>query len=94
MLYDAFREQYRASAATPIQVAGGSISMSRCSREVLMRGFEMLVAEKIFISIATSSSSIAPGFTRYRNVLTWEEVKRAVDKMGKTSLKKWLTKAH
>ncbi|OJA19009.1 hypothetical protein AZE42_00369 [Rhizopogon vesiculosus] len=93
MLYDAFREQYRASAAAPIQVAGGSISMPRCSREVLMRGFESLVAEKIFISIVTSSSSIAPGFTRYRNVLTWGEVKRAVDKMGKTSLKKWLTKA-
>ncbi|KAG0709662.1 AAA ATPase domain-containing protein [Suillus ampliporus] len=94
MLYDAFREQYRASAAAPIQVAGGSISMSRCTREVLMRGFECLVAEKIFISVAASSMSIAPGFTRYRSTLTWDDVKRAVDKMGKTSLKKWLTKAN
>ncbi|KAG1754069.1 origin recognition complex subunit 4 C-terminus-domain-containing protein, partial [Suillus paluster] len=90
MLYDSFREQYRASAAAPIQVAGGSISMSRCTRE----GFECLVAEKILISVAASSTNIAPGFTRYRSVLTWDDVKRAVDKMGKTSLKKWLTKAH
>ncbi|KAG2156091.1 origin recognition complex subunit 4 C-terminus-domain-containing protein [Suillus clintonianus] len=94
MLYDAFREQYRASAAAPIQVAGGSIGMSRCTREVLMRGFEHLIGEKIFICVAASSTSIAPGFTRYRSALNWDDVKRAVDKMGKTSLKKWLTKAN
>ncbi|KAG2088486.1 origin recognition complex subunit 4 C-terminus-domain-containing protein [Suillus discolor] len=93
MLYDAFREQYRASAAAPIQVAGGSIGVSRCTREVLMRGFEHLIGEKIFICVAASSTSIAPGFARYRSALTWDDVKRAVDKMGKTSLKKWLTKA-
>ncbi|KAG2367351.1 origin recognition complex subunit 4 C-terminus-domain-containing protein [Suillus spraguei] len=93
MLYDAFREQYRASAAAPIQVAGGSIGMSRCTREVLMRGFEHLIGEKIFICVAAPSTSIAPGFARYRSALTWDDVKRAVDKMGKTSLKKWLTKA-
>ncbi|KAG2077387.1 hypothetical protein BDR04DRAFT_1066045 [Suillus decipiens] len=89
MLYDAFREQYRASAAAPIQVAGGSIGMSRCTRE----GFEHLIGEKIFICVATPSTSIAPGFARYRSALTWDDVKRAVDKMGKTSLKKWLAKA-
>lgn len=93
MLYDAFREQYRASAAAPIQVAGGSIGVSRCTREVLMREFERLIGEKIFICVAPSSTSIAPGFVRYRSALTWDDVKRAVDKMGKTSLKKWLTKA-
>jgi origin recognition complex subunit 4 len=93
MLYDTFREQYRASAAAPIQVAGGSIGMSRCTREVLMRGFEHLIGEKIFICVAASSASIAPGFARYRSALTWDDVKRAVDKMGKTSLKRWLTKA-
>ncbi|KAG2348939.1 hypothetical protein BDR05DRAFT_924752 [Suillus weaverae] len=93
MLYDAFREQYRASTAAPIQVAGGSIGVSRCTREVLMRGFERLIGEKIFICVAASSTSIAPGFARYRSALTWADVKRAVDKMGKTSLKKWLTKA-
>jgi origin recognition complex subunit 4 len=112
MLYDAFREQYRASAAAPIQVAGGSIGVSRCTREVLMRvrqeffliyfyllksntiqEFERLIDEKIFICVAPSSTSIAPGFVRYRSALTWDDVKRAVDKMGKTSLKKWLTKA-
>ncbi|KAG1833170.1 origin recognition complex subunit 4 C-terminus-domain-containing protein [Suillus variegatus] len=93
MLYDAFREQYRASAAAPIQVAGGSIGVSRCTREVLMRGFEHLIGEKIFICVAASSTSIAPGFARYRSALSWDDVKRAVDKMGKTSLKKWFTKA-
>jgi len=58
-----------------------------------MQAFESLLAGRIFTCVAASSSSIAPGFTRYRSVLTWEEVKKAVDKMGKTSLKKWLTKA-
>ncbi|KAG1866593.1 AAA ATPase domain-containing protein [Suillus subalutaceus] len=89
MLYDTFREQYRASAAAPIQVAGGSIGMSRCTRE----GFERLIGERIFICVTASSTSIAPGFARYRSVLTWDDIKKAVDKMGKTSLKKWLTKA-
>ncbi|KAG2042816.1 origin recognition complex subunit 4 C-terminus-domain-containing protein [Suillus americanus] len=89
MLYDAFREQYRASAAAPIQVAGGSIGMPRCTRE----GFERLIGEKIFICVTAPSTSIAPGFARYRSVLSWDDVKKAVDKIGKTSLKKWLTKA-
>lgn len=37
MLYDAFREEFRASSAAPIQIEGGSIGMARCSREVLIR---------------------------------------------------------
>jgi hypothetical protein len=36
MLYDAFREQFRASSAAPIQIEGGSIGMAKCTREVLM----------------------------------------------------------
>lgn len=37
MLYDAFREEFRASSAAPIQIEGGSIGMAKCTREVLMR---------------------------------------------------------
>lgn len=37
MLYDAFREEFRASSAAPIQIEGGSIGMARCTRDVLMR---------------------------------------------------------
>lgn len=37
MLYDAFREEFRASSAAPIQIEGGSIGMTKCTREVLMR---------------------------------------------------------
>lgn len=37
MLYDTFREEFRASSAAPIQIEGGSIGMARCTREVLMR---------------------------------------------------------
>lgn len=37
MLYDGFREEFRASAAAPIQIEGGSIGMAKCTREVLMR---------------------------------------------------------
>lgn len=37
MLHDAFREEFRASSAAPVQIEGGSIGMARCTREVLMR---------------------------------------------------------
>ncbi|KIJ20046.1 hypothetical protein PAXINDRAFT_107733 [Paxillus involutus ATCC 200175] len=89
MLYDAFREQFRASSAAPIQIEGGSIGMAKCTRE----GFEQLLAARMFTPVAAPSSSIAPGFVRYRCLVAREDVKQAVDMTGQTNLKKWLHKA-
>ncbi|KAH7929476.1 hypothetical protein BV22DRAFT_989038, partial [Leucogyrophana mollusca] len=89
MLYDSFRDQFRASAAAPVQIEGGSIGMARCTRE----GFEQLLAARIFVSIAAPSPNIAPQFVCYRCMVRREDVKKAVDKMGQTNLKKWLSKA-
>ncbi|KIK98042.1 hypothetical protein PAXRUDRAFT_824314 [Paxillus rubicundulus Ve08.2h10] len=93
MLYDAFREQFRASSAAPIRIEGGSIGMAKCTREVLMSGFEQLWAARMFTPVAAPSSSIAPEFVRYRCLVAREDVKQAVDMMGQTNLKKWLHKA-
>ncbi|KAF9221994.1 hypothetical protein BS17DRAFT_784251 [Gyrodon lividus] len=93
MLYDAFREQFRASSAAPIQIKGGSIGMARCTREVLMSGFEQLLGARIFTGVAAPSSSLSPEFVRYHCLVEREDVKRAVNMMGQTNLKKWLHKA-
>lgn len=36
MLHEAFKQQLRASAAAPVQIEGGSIGMTKCTRAVLM----------------------------------------------------------
>jgi origin recognition complex subunit 4 len=48
---------------------------------------------RAFVHVAASSSSVAKEFLRYRCVVEREEVKKAVEKMGQTNLKKWLSKA-
>jgi origin recognition complex subunit 4 len=52
-----------------------------------------LVSAKIFVCVTTPSSNIAKEFVRYRCVVERDEVKKAVEKMGQTNLKKWLNKA-
>ncbi|KIJ70534.1 hypothetical protein HYDPIDRAFT_105278 [Hydnomerulius pinastri MD-312] len=93
MLYDAFREQFRASSAAPIQIEGGSIGMARCTREVLMSAFEQLQAARMFVGVAALSTSVAPEFVRYRCLVEREDVRQAVNMMGQTNLRKWLHKA-
>jgi origin recognition complex subunit 4 len=52
-----------------------------------------LIAARLFVSVAPTSSSVAKGFVKYRCVVQRLDVKRAVEKMGKTNLKKWFSKA-
>jgi origin recognition complex subunit 4 len=52
-----------------------------------------LEAIRAFVHVATPSSSIAKEFARYRCIVERGEVKKAVEKMGQTNLKKWLSKA-
>ncbi|KAH0840150.1 hypothetical protein J3R83DRAFT_1131 [Lanmaoa asiatica] len=88
MLYDAFREEFRASAAAPVQIEGGSIGMAKCTREVLMRSFEELVGAHMFTNVAAPSPNIAPEFVRYRCLVERGAVKQAVNAMGQTNVKK------
>ncbi|KAG9317687.1 hypothetical protein JVU11DRAFT_1899 [Chiua virens] len=94
MLYDAFREEFRISSAAPIQIEGGSIGMAKCTREVLARSFEELVGAHMFTGAAAPSTNISPEFVRYRCLVERSAVKRAVNAMGQTNVKKWLNKAH
>jgi len=111
MLHEAFKEQLRASAAAPVQIEGGSIGMTKCTRAVLMtvspswwrilrtfvnafaQGFERLLAIGMFLGVAGPSMNIAPEFVRCRCLVGREAVKKAVDAIGQTSLKKWFYKA-
>ncbi|KAH7887714.1 origin recognition complex subunit 4 C-terminus-domain-containing protein [Phlebopus sp. FC_14] len=93
MLYDSFREQFRTSSAAPIQIEGGSIGMARCTRGVLKTGFEQLLAARIFTSVTAPSANVAPEFIPYRCSVERGDVKRAVDVIGQTNLKKWFNKA-
>jgi origin recognition complex subunit 4 len=45
------------------------------------------------VPVAAPSANISKEFVRYRCVVDREEVKKAVEKMGQTNLKKWLSKA-
>ncbi|KAH7914328.1 origin recognition complex subunit 4 C-terminus-domain-containing protein [Hygrophoropsis aurantiaca] len=83
MLHDSFRDQFRASASAPVQVEGGSIGM----------GFEQLLATRMLVPAASSFSNVAPEFIRYRCLVCRQDVKKAVDTIGQTNLKKWLSKA-
>jgi len=92
MLHEAFRDQVRTSQSAPVQLEGGSIGMVRCSREVLLGAFERLVLTRIFIAVAPPSSSIAKEFLPHRCAVDRFEVKKAVEALGQTALKKWLNK--
>jgi len=93
MLHEAFHNQVRASASAPVEVRGSGIGMLDCSRQVLMSAFEHLVSSRVFVCIAAPSTSIRSEFVRYRCVVEREDLKKAIEKMGQTSLKKWFSKA-
>jgi len=92
MLYESFRSQLRSSLSAPVQVEGGSIGMVRCSRSVLLATFERMVDSRVFIAVPGSSGS-TPQFTRHRCTVEHEQVKRAIEAVGQTNLKKWFNKA-
>lgn len=47
----------------------------------------------MFTSVAAPSPNVAPEFVRYRCLVERGAVKRAVNAMGQTNVKKWLNKA-
>ncbi|KAI0770766.1 origin recognition complex subunit 4 C-terminus-domain-containing protein [Irpex lacteus] len=93
MLHETFRDQLRTSLSAPVQVEGGGIGMMRCSREILVRAFEILVAQRLFIALAPPAVGTGREFVKYRCAVERADVKRAVEKMGQLSLKKWFSKA-
>ncbi|KAL0949531.1 hypothetical protein HGRIS_009581 [Hohenbuehelia grisea] len=93
MLHESFGDQVRASAAAPVQFNGSNIGMVRCSREVLMNAFEELTRLRILVSAVAPSSSVAREFHKYRCVMDYEDVKKAILKTGHMHLKKWMNKA-
>ena len=48
---------------------------------------------RVFVGVAAASSMVAKEFVKYRSSVEREEVKRAVEKLGTMSLKKWLGKS-
>jgi origin recognition complex subunit 4 len=58
------------------------------------QAFEQLVSAKIFIAAGpTATAGLGREFVKYRCVPDREDVKRAVEKIGQTNLKKWFSKA-
>ena len=57
------------------------------------QAFEHLVNVRIFVGVSAASSTVAKEFVKYRSGVEREEVKRAVEKLGTMSLKKWLGKS-
>ncbi|KAI0921111.1 hypothetical protein AcW2_006194 [Taiwanofungus camphoratus] len=92
MLYESFKNQVRTSQSAPVQIEGGSIGMVKCSREVLIGALERLVSLRAFVAVSVPSVIVAREFTPYRCAVDRAEVKKAVETMGQTSLKKWLNK--
>ncbi|KAJ3529850.1 hypothetical protein NMY22_g8824 [Coprinellus aureogranulatus] len=93
MLYEAFRVQLRASTAAPIQLNGTSIGMVKCSRSVMLGAFENLIATRIFVPAAATSATTPKEFVKYRSVVEREDLKKAIEKAGQVSLKKWWSKS-
>ncbi|KAF8639810.1 hypothetical protein AX17_001069 [Amanita inopinata Kibby_2008] len=93
MLYESFYNQLRASTSAPVQVNGGGIGMMRCSRGVMMSVFESLIHAHIFIPLTPPTASVPKEFVKYRCALGRDDIRKAVDRFGQTSVKKWLNKA-
>lgn len=49
---------------------------------------------RIFVLAAPSTAGSAKEFVKYRSLIMREDVKRAVDSVGQTNLRKWFYKAH
>ncbi|EPQ59267.1 hypothetical protein GLOTRDRAFT_70551 [Gloeophyllum trabeum ATCC 11539] len=89
MLHETFRDQVRTSLSAPVQVEGGGIGMMKCTREA----FEYMIRVRAFVMSGPSSSNVAKEFGKYRCMAEREEVKKIVDRLGQTNLKKWFSKA-
>ncbi|KAL6309532.1 origin recognition complex subunit 4 C-terminus-domain-containing protein, partial [Sparassis latifolia] len=83
MLHECFRDHVRTSQSAPVQVEGGGIGMA----------FERLVSLRVLIAVSAPSAGTAKQFVMYRSALDRVDVKRAVETMGQTNLKKWFSKA-
>lgn len=57
------------------------------------QAFEHLVSSRVFVCVAAPSANIRSEFVRYRCVVEREDLKKAIEKMGQTNLKKWFSKA-
>jgi origin recognition complex subunit 4 len=57
------------------------------------QAFEQLIAARLFVNVAPPSPNVAKEFVKYRCAVQRLDVKKAVEKMGKTNLKKWFSKA-
>lgn len=57
------------------------------------QAFDHLIGTNVFVPCPVPASS-NPGreFMKYRCMVEWDDVKRAVDAKGQTNLKKWFTK--
>jgi origin recognition complex subunit 4 len=60
---------------------------------IIWQAFELLVASKVFVATAAPSITMRSEFVRYRCTVEKRDVKRAIEEMGQTNLKKWLSKA-
>jgi origin recognition complex subunit 4 len=61
---------------------------------ISVQAFEQLVSARIFVPTGpTATAGLGREFVKHRCVPNREEVKRAVEKIGQTNLKKWFSKA-
>ncbi|KIK68125.1 hypothetical protein GYMLUDRAFT_154593 [Collybiopsis luxurians FD-317 M1] len=89
MLNDYVRNAIRVSGAAPVQVNGGNIGMTRCTRPA----FEQLISAQIFVALTAPSLNLGKNFLKYRCAVAREDVKRTVEKTGNSSLKLFLRRA-
>ncbi|PSR73386.1 hypothetical protein PHLCEN_2v10678 [Hermanssonia centrifuga] len=93
MLAEAIRDQIHASQATPVHVAGGSVTMMPCRTEVLVGAFEKLVCLGVFTPATAPAVGTGREFVRYRCTADRNDVKEVINKTGPLSLQKWFRKA-
>lgn len=48
---------------------------------------------RVFVGVSAASSMVAKEFVKYRSNVEREDVKKTVEKLGTTSLRKWLGKS-
>ncbi|KAF8529034.1 origin recognition complex subunit 4 C-terminus-domain-containing protein [Hysterangium stoloniferum] len=82
ILYDKFINQVRISASAPIQSEKGGLGMA----------FEELAAHHLFRPVAAPSTHVTKEFVKYRCLVGREDIKRVVEQVGQTNLKKWYFK--
>ncbi|TDL29491.1 hypothetical protein BD410DRAFT_679314, partial [Rickenella mellea] len=89
MLHELFRDQVRTSAAAPVTIGGGGIGMMNAGRA---QAFEQLVCIRIFRPVSSPTAGLAGEFIKHRCIIERQELKAAVERLGQTTLKKWLNK--